>query len=90
MASLDPARHPVEWHGAMGDVVHYAYTDERAALGHFVEHVWMHPDLRAQLAGVIPAYVRLDRRPGSHPSTRRVQMSSRHAVPIAQCGHRRL
>ena len=56
MASLDPARHPVVWHGAMGDVLRYAYTDERAALGHFVEHVWMHPDLRAQLAGVIPAY----------------------------------
>ena len=56
MASLDPARHPVVWHGAIGDVLRYAYTDERAALGHFVEHVWMHPDLRAQLAGAIPVY----------------------------------
>ena len=56
MASLDPARHPVVWHGAMGDVLRYAYTDERAVLGHFVEHVWMHPDLRAQLAGAIPVY----------------------------------
>ena len=56
MASLDPARHPVVWHGAMGDVLRYAYTDERAVLGHFVEHVWMHPDLRAQMAGAIPVY----------------------------------
>lgn len=56
IASIDPARHPVVWHGAMGDVMRYAYTDERSALGHFVEHVWMHPDLRAQLATVIPAY----------------------------------
>ena len=56
MASIDPARHPVVWHGAMGDVLRYAYTDERAALGHFVEHVWMHPDLRAQLVGAIPVH----------------------------------
>ena len=56
MASLDPARHPVVWHGALGDVLRYAYTDERAALGHFVEHVWMHQDLRAQLAGAIPVH----------------------------------
>ena len=56
MASIDPARHPVVWHGAMGDIMRYAYTDERSALGHYVEHVWMDPDLRAQLASVIPAY----------------------------------
>ena len=56
MASIDPARHPVVWHGAMGDVLRYAYTDERPALGHFVEHVWMHPDLRAQLVGAIPVH----------------------------------
>ncbi len=56
MASLDPARHPVVWHGAMGDIMRYAYTDERSALGHYVEHVWMDPDLRAQLASAIPAY----------------------------------
>lgn len=56
MASIDPARHPVVWQGAMGAVMRYAYTDERPALGHFVEHVWMDPELRAQLAGLIPSY----------------------------------
>lgn len=56
MASIDRARHPVVWHGAMGEMLRYAYTDERSALGHFVEHVWMHPDLRAQMAGAIPVY----------------------------------
>ena len=56
MASIDQVRHPVAWHGAMGDAMRYAYTDERPVLGHFVEHVWMHPDLRAQLAGAIPVY----------------------------------
>ena len=56
MASIDPARHPVVWHGALGDMLRYAYTDERPVLGHFVEHVWMHADLRAQMASVIPSY----------------------------------
>jgi hypothetical protein len=56
MASIDQVKHPVIWHGSLGDVMRYAYTDERAVLGHYVEHVWMHPDLLAQLAGAIPVY----------------------------------
>ena len=56
LASLDPAVHPVIWHGAMGDVMRYAYTDERALLGHYVEHVWMDPGLFAQLSAAIPSY----------------------------------
>ena len=56
IASIDRARHPVVLHGAMGEVMRFAYTDERALLGHYVEHVWMHPDLLAQLSGVIPSY----------------------------------
>jgi Glyoxalase/Bleomycin resistance protein/Dioxygenase superfamily len=56
MASIDSDLHPVIWHGAMGDVMRYAYTDERAFLGHYVEHVWMDADLRAHMASVIPTY----------------------------------
>lgn len=56
MASIDQTRHPVVWHGAMGDMMRYAYTDERPVLGHFVEHVWMDPGLRAQLAKAIPVH----------------------------------
>jgi Glyoxalase/Bleomycin resistance protein/Dioxygenase superfamily len=56
MASIDPARHPVVWQGAMGDLMRYAYTDERATLGHYVEHVWMHPNLLAQMSGMIPSF----------------------------------
>lgn len=56
MASLDPERHPVIWSGSLGDVMRFAYTDERALLGHYVEHVWMHADLRTQMAGAIPVY----------------------------------
>lgn len=56
LASIDSARHPVVLHGAMGDLMRFAYTDERALLGHYVEHVWMDPGLFAQLAGAIPSY----------------------------------
>jgi Glyoxalase/Bleomycin resistance protein/Dioxygenase superfamily len=56
MASIDPGKHPVIWSGSLGDVMRFAYTDERAILGHYVEHVWMHADLRAQLGGAIPVY----------------------------------
>lgn len=56
MASIDPERHPVIWSGSLGDVMRFAYTDERALLGHYVEHVWMHADLRTQMAGAIPVY----------------------------------
>jgi hypothetical protein len=56
MASIDTEKHPVIWSGSMGDVMRFAYTDERAVLGHYVEHVWMHPELRAQLAGAIPVF----------------------------------
>ena len=56
LASLDAAVHPVVWHGAMGEMMRFAYTDERAMLGHYVEHVWMDPALFAQLSSAIPSY----------------------------------
>lgn len=56
MASLDKDAHPVIWSGAMGDVMRYAYTDERAVLGHYVEHVWFDPDFYAAMAAAIPSY----------------------------------
>ena len=56
MASIGSEQHPVIWSGSLGDVMRFAYTDERALLGHYVEHVWMHADLRAQIAGAIPVY----------------------------------
>ena len=56
MASIGSEQHPVIWSGSLGDVMRFAYTDERALLGHYVEHVWMHAVLRAQIAGAIPVY----------------------------------
>ena len=41
---------------ALGDSLRYIYTDERATLGHYVEHVWMAPDLLAQMRAVVPTY----------------------------------
>lgn len=56
MASLDPGLHPVVWSGALGNVMRYAYTDERGTLGHYVEHVWFDSDFYAMMAASIPAY----------------------------------
>lgn len=56
LASLDTTLHPVVVQGQLGDVMRYIYTDERAVLGHYVEHVWMAPALLAQLKTLIPHY----------------------------------
>lgn len=56
MASIDPERHPVVYRGGMGEVMRFAYTDERATLGHYVEHVWFDPGFYTQMAGAIPVY----------------------------------
>lgn len=56
VASLDLARHPIAFQGSLGDVMRFIYTDERKTLGHYVEHVWMAPDLYAQVIGATPTY----------------------------------
>ena len=60
VASLDLTTHQVAFDGAIGDMLRYIYTDERATLGHYVEHVWMSPDLLAQMRGIVPAYPPLE------------------------------
>jgi hypothetical protein len=54
VASIDTAKHKIVFGGAMGDDLRYFYTDERSALGHFVEHVWMSPTILAQMAAAVP------------------------------------
>lgn len=54
--SLDTVKHPVAYSGAMGDVMRFVYTDERATLGHYIEHVWFDADFYTQMASVIPEY----------------------------------
>jgi len=55
-ASIDRARHPVVFEGSLGDDLRFFYTDERATLGHYVEHVWMSPQLFAQVTAATPSY----------------------------------
>jgi hypothetical protein len=55
-AAVEITQHPIVYQGGLGDMLRYFYTDERSTLGHYVEHVWMSPDLLAQLAGAIPTY----------------------------------
>lgn len=56
MASLDPALHPVVYSGQMADLMRFAYTDERATLGHFIEHVWFDSGFYGQMSAGIPVY----------------------------------
>jgi Glyoxalase/Bleomycin resistance protein/Dioxygenase superfamily len=56
MASLDPVAHPVVYGGRMADLMRFAYTDERATLGHYVEHVWFDGDFYGQMSAAIPVY----------------------------------
>jgi Glyoxalase/Bleomycin resistance protein/Dioxygenase superfamily len=56
MASLDPVRHPVVYSGGMADLMRFAYTDERATLGHFIEHVWFDAGFYAQMSSAIPVF----------------------------------
>jgi hypothetical protein len=56
MAALDPVKHPVVYSGGMADLMRFAYTDERATLGHFIEHVWFDAGFYAQLSPAIPVF----------------------------------
>jgi hypothetical protein len=55
-ASLDLAAHPIVFRGASGDDLRFIYTDERARLGHYVEHMWLSPSTLEQLKAAIPRY----------------------------------
>jgi hypothetical protein len=55
-AAIDTGQHPIAYQGGLGDLLRYLYTDERTTLGHYVEHVWMSPELLAQLDAAIPTY----------------------------------
>jgi len=53
-ASLDETVHPIAFEGALGDVLRFVYTDERDRLGHYLEHVWMAPEILDQMAKNVP------------------------------------
>lgn len=55
-ASIDETEHPIALEGAVGDMVRYVYTDERARLGHYLEHVWYSPEHLAHMKKAVPHY----------------------------------
>jgi hypothetical protein len=54
--AIEASGHVVAMEGAFGDFVRYAYTDERARLGHYLEHVWCSPEQLEQIKAVVPHY----------------------------------
>jgi len=54
--SIDLAKHPIVFDGAVGEDMRFCYTDERPRLGHYVEHIWMSPALLAQMRTAIPRF----------------------------------
>ena len=56
VASIDTEQHKIVLQGAMGDMLRYLYTDERGHIGHYVEHVWMSPDLLGQMYAAVPRF----------------------------------
>jgi hypothetical protein len=55
-ASIDTTKHPIVYQGGLGDDLRFVYTDERARLGHYVEHIWMSPAMLARMEAVRPRY----------------------------------
>ncbi len=53
-ATWDDSTHPVVVDGWAGDDARWFYTDERATLGHFLEHCWFSDELTAYMAGQVP------------------------------------
>lgn len=56
VASIDYELHPVVFEGSIGDDLRFFYTDEREALGHYVEHMWMSAGMLAQVTEMTPTY----------------------------------
>lgn len=54
VATLGPERPVAYW----GDIpgARFLYTDERANLGMYVEHVWFSPETAAYMAAAVPTY----------------------------------
>jgi len=55
-ASIDRTVHHVVFEGRLNDDLHFFYTDERARLGHYIEHVWMSPALLGQMRAAVPYF----------------------------------
>lgn len=54
--TLGGPHRPVAYRGFMGDDIKFCYTDERATLGMYVEHVWFSEAQEAQTVDAVPTY----------------------------------
>jgi len=50
------SRNPIDYTGDSGPNVRFIYTDERATLGIWLEHVWYEPAYYAEFSAIIPTY----------------------------------
>jgi hypothetical protein len=53
-AGIDLEAHPIVYEGSAGGDARWFYTDERATLGHFVEHCWFSPALTDYMHQAVP------------------------------------
>lgn len=55
VATLEPDR-PIAYVGDVGPGARFLYTDQRATLGLYVEHVWFGLETEAAMAAAVPTY----------------------------------
>lgn len=53
---LDAAGRIITYHGDVGDNGRFVYTDDRALLGHYVEHIWFSPETARHMAESVPYF----------------------------------
>lgn len=53
-AGIDTKEHPIVVDGWAGDDARWFYTDERATLGHFIEHCWFSPKITEMMNTAVP------------------------------------
>jgi hypothetical protein len=53
-ARLDTEAHPIVAEGAVDDDLRFIYTDERATLGHYLEHCWFSPNIMEVMTSMVP------------------------------------
>ncbi len=56
LAGLHPDRPIYFHHDGDSPGVRFVYTDDRAFLGHYVEHIWYAPEIRQGMAKAIPHF----------------------------------
>lgn len=56
LAGLHPGRRIHFYREDDSPTSRFVYTDDRAFLGHFVEHTWFHPDVWQRMQAGIPSF----------------------------------